>query len=94
MYLCGKSYLRFAAIPDVRINSDPIRGDAMAIRFMFREISHVKAFFTVVDALVLLAAPVAQAQKYSQRTVRIVVPFPAGSAPDQTASASPAWASR
>ena len=33
----------------------------------------------------LLVAPAAQAQKYPARTVRIVVPFPAGSAPDQTA---------
>jgi tripartite-type tricarboxylate transporter receptor subunit TctC len=35
--------------------------------------------------LALLAAPIAEAQNYPQRTVRIVVPFPAGSAPDQTA---------
>jgi len=32
-----------------------------------------------------LACPAAIAQKYPQRAVRIVVPFPAGSAPDQTA---------
>jgi tripartite-type tricarboxylate transporter receptor subunit TctC len=33
----------------------------------------------------LLIVPTAQAQKYPARSVRIVVPFPAGSAPDQTA---------
>jgi tripartite-type tricarboxylate transporter receptor subunit TctC len=43
---------------------------------------------SIALALLLCALPLAahaQAQKYPSRSVRIVVPFPAGSAPDQTA---------
>jgi tripartite-type tricarboxylate transporter receptor subunit TctC len=45
----------------------------------------MKRLAGTIGILLLFAMPLAQAQKYPQRQVRIVVPFPAGSAPDQTA---------
>jgi tripartite-type tricarboxylate transporter receptor subunit TctC len=46
----------------------------------------MKAIITALGIIVACSvATPAQAQKYPTRSVRIVVPFPAGSAPDQTA---------